>query len=216
MPGMNELFNQLHAHRLVPVAALDSAADAVPLAEALAAGGLPVIEITFRTAAAEESIRAIARHGKMLVGAGTILNLETAQRAIDAGASFLVTPGFSHKIVEFCLNRKMPIIPGTSNGTDLQAAAEYDLPCVKFFPAEAMGGLKTLKALAAPFSSARFMPTGGITIENLRSYLDFSSVVACGGSWMVTKELIGGKQFAKITEITWQSVQIAQPSRAGR
>lgn len=211
---MKDLLDQLRSHRLVPVIAIDSTADAVPLAEALAAGGLPVAEITFRTAAAEESIRAIARTGKMLVGAGTVLNIETAKRAIDAGASFLVTPGFSHKIVEFCLGRGVPIIPGTSNATDLQAASEYELTAVKFFPAEAAGGIKTLKALAAPFSSLKFMPTGGITAENLRSYLDFPPVIACGGSWMVGKELIAGKQFAKITEMTRLAVQIAQQAKS--
>ena len=207
---MKELLDQLRTHRLVPVVAIDSAGDAEAMAEALAAGGLPVAEITFRTAAAEESIRAIAKTGKVLVGAGTILNVDTAKRAIDAGAAFLVTPGFSAKIVEFCLSENVPIIPGTSNATDLQAAAEYELPAVKFFPAEAVGGLKMLKALAAPFLTMQFMPTGGITTENLKSYLDFSPVIACGGSWMVGRELISAHQFAKITEITRSAVQIAR------
>ncbi len=138
--NMKHLLLQLKQHRLVPVIAIDSADDALPLAEALAAGGLPLAEITFRTAAAEESIRAIAKAGKMLVGAGTVLNIDTAKRTIDAGASFLVTPGFSHRIVEFCLSREMPVIPGTGSATDLQAAGELGLSLVKFFPAETLGG----------------------------------------------------------------------------
>jgi 2-dehydro-3-deoxyphosphogluconate aldolase/(4S)-4-hydroxy-2-oxoglutarate aldolase len=213
---MKELLNQLATHRLVPVVAIDSAADAVPLAEALAAGGLPVAEITFRTAAAEESIRAIVRAGKMLVGAGTVLTVDIAKKALDAGVSFIVTPGFSPRVVEFCLDKKIPILPGTATATDMQAACEWGLSVVKFFPAEAMGGLKVLKALAAPFTSLKFMPTGGITSENLRTYLDFGQVLACGGSWMVAKELIAGKQFTKITELTRQAVQLAQQSRPAK
>jgi 2-dehydro-3-deoxyphosphogluconate aldolase/(4S)-4-hydroxy-2-oxoglutarate aldolase len=207
---MEDLLNQLKRHRLVPVVAIDSADDAAPLAEALAAGGLPVAEITFRTSAAEDSIRAIARAGKMLVGAGTVLNLDTARRAMDAGASFLVTPGFSHKIVEFCLARNFPIIPGTGSATDLQAAAECGLSAVKFFPAEAIGGLKVLKALAAPFSGIKYMPTGGITADNLRSYLEFPPVLACGGSWMVAREAIAAGQFDSIRSLTAKAVALVQ------
>ena len=211
---MKELLNQLKHHRLVPVVAIDSADDAVPLAEALCAGGLPVAEITFRTSAAEQSIRAIAKTGKMLVGAGTVLNIETAKRAIDAGATFLVTPGFSHKIVEYCLSVGTPIIPGTGNATDLQAAAEYGLSAVKFCPAEAIGGLKLLKALAAPFTGLKYMPTGGITAENLRSYLDFPPVLACGGSWMVGRETIAAKQFDAIRSLTAQAVALVKAAGA--
>jgi 2-dehydro-3-deoxyphosphogluconate aldolase/(4S)-4-hydroxy-2-oxoglutarate aldolase len=207
---MNHLLTQLKQHRLVPVVAIDSADDALPLAEALAAGGLPVAEITFRTSAAEQSIRAIAKSGNMLVGAGTVLNLDTAKRAIDAGASFLVTPGFSHKIVEFCLSAGTPVIPGTGNATDLQAASEYGLTAVKFFPAEAIGGLKVLKALAAPFGGLKYMPTGGITADNLRAYLEFPPVLACGGSWMVARETIAAKQFDTIRTLTAQAVALVK------
>lgn len=210
MPDMSDPIQQLGKHRLVPVVALDSPADALPLAEALRAGGLPVVEITFRTAAAEESIRAIVKRGGMIVGAGTVLNVETAQRAIDAGASFIVSPGFSAKLVEFCLTKKVPVLPGIATPTDLQAAAELGLPAVKFFPAEALGGLKMLKALAAVFGSMRFMPTGGITADNLRSYLDFAPVLACGGSWMATREAIAGKHFDNIRHLTAQSVEVAR------
>jgi 2-dehydro-3-deoxyphosphogluconate aldolase/(4S)-4-hydroxy-2-oxoglutarate aldolase len=208
---VKELQDQLKKHRLVPVVAIESAADAVPLAEALTAGGLPVAEVTFRTAAAEESIKAIAKSGKMLVGAGTVLNIETAKKAIDAGASFIVTPGFGPKVVEFCLGKKVPIIPGASNATDLQIAiGEYQLSVVKFFPAEAYGGIKTLKALAAPFSSVKFMPTGGITTSNLRAYLEFGPVLACGGSWMVAKELLAARQWDDVRKITAESVALVK------
>ena len=207
---MTTLLDHLKQHRLVPVVAIDSAADAVPLADALSAGGLPVAEITFRTAAAEESIRAIAKAGRMLVGAGTVLNIETAQRAIDAGATFLVTPGFSPRIVEFCLARNIAIIPGAGSATDLQLASEMGVSTVKFFPAEAIGGLKTLKVLAAPFTGIKFMPTGGITSDNLKSYLEFPPVIACGGSWMVARETIAAKQFDTIRSITAKAVELAQ------
>ena len=207
---MKHLLTQLKQHRLVPVIAIDSADDALPLAGALSAGGLPIAEITFRTAAAEASIRAIVKAGKMLVGAGTVLSIDTAKRAIDAGASFLVTPGFSHKIVEFCLSRDIPIIPGTGSATDLQAAAEFGLSLVKFFPAEAIGGLKLLKALSAPFAGIKYMPTGGITADNVFPYLEFPPVVACGGSWMVGREAIAAKQFDTIRLLTAQAVALVK------
>jgi 2-dehydro-3-deoxyphosphogluconate aldolase/(4S)-4-hydroxy-2-oxoglutarate aldolase len=207
---MTELLRQLKTHRLVPVVAIDSAADAVPLAEALHAGGLPVIEITFRTAAALESIRAIAKRGDKLVGAGTVLSVDTATQAIDAGASFIVTPGFSAKIVEFCLAQKHPVIPGISTATDLMAAVDFGLTTLKFFPAETLGGVKALKALAAPFGGMKFVPTGGITEQNLRSYLDFPAVLACGGSWMVAREMIAAKHFEKIRELTAAAVALAR------
>jgi 2-dehydro-3-deoxyphosphogluconate aldolase/(4S)-4-hydroxy-2-oxoglutarate aldolase len=210
---MKHLHTQLKQHRLVPVIAIDSADDALPLSEALAAGGLPVAEITFRTDAAEESIKKIAKSGNVLVGAGTVLNIDTAKRAIDAGASFLVTPGFSHKIVEFCLSRHMPIIPGTGSATDLQAAAEFGLSVVKFFPAEAIGGLKLLKALAAPFGVIKFMPTGGISADNVCAYLAFPAVLACGGSWMVARETIAAKQFDTIRSLTAQAVSLVKAAQ---
>lgn len=205
---MNDLVSQLKSHRLVPVVVIDSADDAVPLANALREGGLPVVEITFRTAAAEAAIRAISHEKSVLLGAGTVLNVDTAKRAIDAGASFIVTPGFGPKVVEFCLGRNIPIFPGAANATDLQlAVGEYQLKVVKFFPAEALGGLKTIKALAAPFPSVQFMPTGGITPENLSSYLSFPPVLACGGSWMVPPESITAKKFADIRRFVADSVQ---------
>jgi 2-dehydro-3-deoxyphosphogluconate aldolase / (4S)-4-hydroxy-2-oxoglutarate aldolase len=204
------LIEQLGAHRLVPVVAIESAGDAVPMAEALRAGGLPVVEITFRTKAALASIEAIAKRGQMLVGAGTVLSVETAEKAMDAGASFIVMPGFSVKIVEHCLSRGHAVIPGVSTATDLMAAAELGISTLKYFPAETVGGIKALRALSAPFGGMKFVPTGGITVKNLRSYLDEPMVLACGGSWMASREMIAGKQFEKIREVTAAAVKLAR------
>jgi 2-dehydro-3-deoxyphosphogluconate aldolase/(4S)-4-hydroxy-2-oxoglutarate aldolase len=180
------------------------------MAEALRAGGLPVVEITFRTGAALASIEAIAKRGQMLVGAGTVLSVETAQKAMDAGASFIVMPGFSTKIAEYCLAKRHAVIPGVSTATDLMAAAELGLNTLKYFPAETLGGIKALRALAAPFAGMKFVPTGGITEKNLRSYLDEPTVLACGGSWMASREMIAGKQFEKIRESTAAAVRLAR------
>jgi 2-dehydro-3-deoxyphosphogluconate aldolase/(4S)-4-hydroxy-2-oxoglutarate aldolase len=204
------VIEQLGAHRLVPVVAIESAGDAVPMAEALKAGGLPVVEITFRTGAALESIRAVARRGDVIVGAGTVLSVETAKAAIEAGASFIVMPGFSRKIVEYCLAKRHAVIPGVSTATDLMAAAELGISTLKYFPAETLGGIKALRALSAPFGGMKFVPTGGITEKNLRSYLDEPAVLACGGSWMASREMIAGKQFEKIAEVTAAAVRLAK------
>ncbi len=210
---MSEVLEQIGKLRIIPVVAIDDADDAGPLGEALAAGGLPIAEITFRTAAAEASIRTLAKQAGMLVGAGTVLNPDTAKRAVDAGAKFIVSPGFNPKTVRWCLDNKIPITPGTATPTDVEMALDHGLAVVKFFPAEALGGLKTLQAIAAPYGMMRFMPTGGITPDLLEKYLAFPRILACGGSWMVTKELIGGKQFGKITEITKDAVARADRAR---
>src|SRR5215218_9766357 len=204
---MSEVLEQIGRLKVVPVVALEDAADAGPLGEALAAGGLPIAEITFRTAAAEAAIRTLAKQQGLLVGAGTVLNPDTAKRAVDAGAKFIVSPGFNPKTVRWCLDNKVPITPGTATPTDIEMALDHGLSAVKFFPAEALGGLKTLQAIAAPYGMMRFMPTGSITAELLEKYLAFPKVVACGGSWMVTKELLAAKKFDKITEITRDAVQ---------
>jgi 2-dehydro-3-deoxyphosphogluconate aldolase/(4S)-4-hydroxy-2-oxoglutarate aldolase len=171
------------------------------------------VEITFRTTAALESIRAIAKRGDVVVGAGTVLSVETAKAAMDAGASFIVMPGFSAKIVEFCLAKGHAVIPGVSTATDLMAAAEFGLSVLKFFPAETLGGVKALRALSAPFGGMKFVPTGGITHQNLRSYLDEAAVLACGGSWMVGREMIAAKQFDRIRQLTGQAVALARGTR---
>jgi 2-dehydro-3-deoxyphosphogluconate aldolase/(4S)-4-hydroxy-2-oxoglutarate aldolase len=207
---MSEILNKLSLHRLIPVIALDRAEDAGPLSDALVTGGLPVAEVTFRTAAAEASIKEMSKRGNMLVGAGTVLDIDTVKRAVDAGAKFIVSPGFSEKVVSYCVASKIPVTPGCVTPTEIQMALEHGISTVKFFPAEAVGGIKTLKAFAAPFGQVKFIPTGGITEKNLADYLSFAPVIACGGSWMVTKELLSGREFSKITAITAAAVAMAK------
>jgi 2-dehydro-3-deoxyphosphogluconate aldolase/(4S)-4-hydroxy-2-oxoglutarate aldolase len=207
---MSEILNRLAFHRLIPVIALDRAADAGPLADALAAGGLPVAEVTFRTQAAESAIAEMSRRTNVLVGAGTVLDVDTVKRAVEAGAKFIVSPGFSEKVVSYCLEQKIPITPGCVTPTEIQMALEYGINTIKFFPAEAVGGIKTLKAFAAVFGHVRFIPTGGITELNLPDYLSFAPVLACGGSWMVSKQLLQAGDFARITAITAQAVAVTK------
>lgn len=193
---------------IVPVIALDKAEDAAPLAEALCKGGLPCAEVTFRTAAAEESIRIMTeKFPQMLVGAGTVLTTEQADRAIAAGAKFIVSPGLNPTVVKHCIQRSVPIVPGCANPSDIEAAIELGLDVVKFFPAEAAGGIKMIKAMSAPYGNIRFMPTGGINADNINDYLSFSKIIACGGSWMVSKDMITAGEFDKITELTKGAVQ---------
>jgi 2-dehydro-3-deoxyphosphogluconate aldolase/(4S)-4-hydroxy-2-oxoglutarate aldolase len=207
---MNDVLSQIAALRVVPVISIEKAADASALGEALAEGGLPIAEITFRTDAAQQAIRLLARRRDLLVGAGTVLNVDTAQRAVEAGAKFIVSPGFNPKVVTWCVNAGVPIAPGTATPTDIEMALDHGLTVVKFFPAEQLGGLNLLKAIAAPYGMMRFMPTGGIGPVNLGEYLRFPKVIACGGSWMVTRELLAERRFDQITELTRQAVQIAQ------
>ena len=187
--------------KLVPVVVLQDAKDAVPLAKALIAGGLPVAEVTFRTAAAADSIKAISEAcPEMLVGAGTVTNLEQAKKAKEAGAKFIVTPGFSKTVTEFAVENNIPVFPGVCTPTEIMMVMEYNLPVVKFFPAEAAGGLNMIKSMAAPYTKMKFMPTGGINAKNLTSYLDFKKIIACGGSWMVNKDMIAAKEMAAMKE----------------
>ncbi len=210
---MTSVLSQIGRLRIVPVIALESAGDAAPLADALVAGGLPIAEVTFRTAAAAESIAIMARRGDLLVGAGTVLNVDTVKKAVDCGAQFIVSPGFNPKVVSYCVAHQIPITPGTATPSDIEAALDHGLTTVKFFPAEAIGGMKLLKAVSAPYGMMNFMPTGGFTPENVTDYLKFPKVLACGGSWMVTKELLAGKHFDKITALSKQAVEIAAKSR---
>jgi len=207
--NMNAVLATLSKHRLVPVIALEREDEAAPLAGALVAGGLPVAEVTFRTDAAEASIRAMAKRGDVCVGAGTVLKPEQAERARDAGATFVVTPGFNPKVVQKCLDLELPIIPGVSNPTDIEMAMDFGLTVVKFFPAEAFGGLATLKAIAAPYGMMRFVPTGGIGPDNVAAYLAFDKVVACGGSWMVKPSLFADGDFGRVESETRAAVAIA-------
>lgn len=205
------LLEQIEKLRLVPVIKLDSSENAAPLAESLTAGGLPVAEVTFRTDAAEEAIRIMTqKYPDMLVGAGTITSVEQAKRALDAGARFLVSAGFNRKVTEYAIEQNMPIFPGICTPTELMLLLEYQLPVAKFFPAEQYGGLKTIKALAAPFPNIRFMPTGGINSENVLEYLSYNKVIACGGSWMVKDTLINSHEFDKIEKLTRTAVALVR------
>ncbi|MFQ9509829.1 MAG: bifunctional 4-hydroxy-2-oxoglutarate aldolase/2-dehydro-3-deoxy-phosphogluconate aldolase [Lachnospiraceae bacterium] len=205
---MNEVLEQISKIGIVPVVVLNDAKDAEPLAKALCEGGLPCAEVTFRTAAAEESIRIMAeKFPNMLVGAGTVLTIEQVDRAVNAGAKFIVSPGLNPTIVKYCIDKGIPVCPGTANPSDVEAAISLGLDVVKFFPAEAAGGLKMIKAMAAPYTSVKFMPTGGINASNINSYLAFDKILACGGSWMVSNDLVKAGEFDKIKELTKEAVQ---------
>lgn len=207
---MHAILEQIGAIRLVPVVAIQKAEDTDALCAALVEGGLPCAEITFRTAAAPEAIRRAAKVAGMLVGAGTVLSVDQAKQAVDCGATFLVSPGFSPKVVQWALDNGVPITPGCCTPTDLQMAVDFGLEAVKFFPAEQAGGMKMLRALAAPYGGFRFMPTGGIMPANLREYLAFDKVLACGGSWMVKNELIEAGKFDEIRRLSADAVELAR------
>lgn len=205
---MNEVLEKIQKIGIVPVVVLDDPKDAAPLAKALCEGGLPCAEVTFRTAAAEESIKIMtSQFPDMLVGAGTVLTAEQADRAAAAGARFIVSPGLNPTVVKHCMEKGLPVVPGTATPSDVETAISLGLDTVKFFPAEQAGGIAMIKAMAAPYTQMKFMPTGGINAKNLNSYLAFDKVLACGGSWMVKKELISSGQFDKIRELTREAVQ---------
>ena len=203
------MIDSLEKLRVIPVVALEDADKAEPLADALCAGGLPCAEITLRTETALESIRALSGRDDLLLGAGTVHGSEQAKAAVDAGARFIVTPGFNPKTVAWCLENEVPVFPGTSSPTDLEMALDFGLKIVKFFPAEAIGGVKTLKAFAGPYRTLRFIPTGGISPVNLADYLALPQVVACGGSWMVKQDLIDGEHFDEVTQLASEAVSLA-------
>jgi 2-dehydro-3-deoxyphosphogluconate aldolase/(4S)-4-hydroxy-2-oxoglutarate aldolase len=207
---MQNTLEKITQMKLVPVVAIQDAGHSNALADALIAGGLPCAEITFRTAAAQDAIRTMAKRGDMLVGAGTVLTTDQAKAAIDAGATFIVAPGFNPKVVRYCMEQNIPMSPGVATPTDIEAALDMGLEILKYFPAEAMGGFKTLKAICAPYTNAKFIPTGGINAKNVVEYLKHPSVVACGGSWMVTSALIANEQFDQITSLTTEAVNLVK------
>lgn len=205
---MNDVLKKISNIGIVPVVVLDDAKDAAPLAKALCEGGLPCAEVTFRTAAAEESIRIMAsEYPEMLVGAGTVLTTEQVDRAVNAGAKFIVSPGLNPKIVKYCLDKNIPVCPGINNPSNIETAIELGLDVVKFFPAEQSGGIEMIKAMAAPYTQMKFMPTGGINAKNICDYLAFDKIIACGGSWMVKKDLVAAGQFDKIRDLTEEAVR---------
>ena len=211
---MKTLEEQFYDFAVVPVVVLEDAKDAVPLADALVKGGLPCAEVTFRTAAAEESIRLMCeKYPEMLVGAGTVLTKEQVDRAVAAGAKFIVSPGFDAEIVDYCLEKEIPVLPGCITPSEVAQAVKRGLKTVKFFPAEQAGGLPMIKAMAAPYTMVKFMPTGGISAKNLKDYLGFDKIICCGGSWMVKGDLIKNKEFDKIAEMTKEAVALAASVR---
>lgn len=211
---MNEVLAKIQEISIVPVVVLNDAKDAAPLAKALCEGGLPCAEVTFRTDAAEESIRIMSEQfPDMLVGAGTVLTTEQVDRAVAAGAKFIVSPGLNPRIVKYCVEKGILITPGCCNPSDVEQALENGLKVVKFFPAEPAGGLKMIKAMAGPYVGVKFMPTGGINQNNVRDYLAYDRIIACGGSWMVKGDLIDAGDFEKIKELTKEAVEIVKESR---
>ena len=199
---------------VVPVVVLDDVKDALPLAKALTEGGLPCAEVTFRIEAAEESIKVMAEaYPDMVVGAGTVLTIEQVDAAVKAGAKFIVSPGFDPEIVDYCLEKEIPIFPGCVTPSEVAQAVKRGLKVVKFFPAEPAGGVAMIKAMAAPYHQLRFMPTGGIGTQNLKDYLEFNKIICCGGSWMVKADLIKNGEFDKICKLTKEAKALAKSIR---
>lgn len=208
---LNDRFSQCG---VIPVVVLDKEEDAVPLAKALLDGGIDVAEITFRTKAAENSIRKISKEvPEMFVGAGTIINLEQLNRAINAGAKFIVSPSYDEEIVSKCQSLNITVFPGVITPTEIMKAIKQDLEVVKFFPSESYGGLKTIQALSGPFTNLKFMPTGGISKDNLAEYLEPKKIHAVGGSWICDKKLILNKDWNKITELCKEAMEIFKKVR---
>ena len=211
---MNAVLEKFQKIGIIPVVVLDDAKDAEALGKALMEGGLPAAEVTFRTDAAEESIRIMSeKFPEMLVGAGTVLTTEQVDRAVAAGAKFIVSPGLNPKVVKYCIEKNIPVTPGTQTPTEMEQAIELGLDIVKFFPAEPAGGLKMIKAVSAPYTMLKFMPTGGINAENVKEYLAYDKILACGGSWMVKKDMIKNGEFDKIKEMVAEAAAIVQEIR---
>jgi 2-dehydro-3-deoxyphosphogluconate aldolase/(4S)-4-hydroxy-2-oxoglutarate aldolase len=204
---MNEVLEELGKIGIVPVIKIDDVEKAVPLARALIAGGIPCAEITFRTAQGEEAIRRISKEVPgILPGAGTVLSVDQVDRAVKAGAKFIVSPGLNPKVVSHCVSKGIPVTPGCSNPSDIEQALEFGLEVVKFFPAEQAGGLDYIKAIAAPYPTLKFMPTGGINAGNIAKYIAYEKIHACGGSWMAGADLINSGDFEKISALSREAV----------
>ena len=211
---MSNVSETIQKMGVVPVVVLNDAKDAAPLAKALCEGGLPCAEVTFRTDAAEESIRIMTtEYPEMFVGAGTVLTIEQVDRAVAAGAKFIVSPGFDPEIVDYCLEKGITVLPGCITPSEVAQAVKRGLEVIKFFPAEQSGGLAMIKAMSAPYTTVKFMPTGGISAKNVASYLECDKIFACGGSWMVKKNLIEDQEFDKIRDLTAEAVNIAKSVR---
>jgi len=210
-----EMEQRLEEYGVVPVVVLKDTKDAIPLADALIEGGLSCAEVTFRTDAAEESIRLMSeKYPEMLVGAGTVLTIEQVERAVKAGAKFVVSPGFDPEIVDYCLDKNIPVFPGCITPSEVAQAVKRGLKVIKFFPAEQAGGVAMIKAMGAPYTMVKFMPTGGISAKNLSEYLSCNNIVCCGGSWMVKGDLITEGKFDEITALTKEAVELVKSIRA--
>ena len=208
MKSIEERFAEL---KVVPVVVLNDVKDAAPLAKALVEGGLPCAEVTFRTDAAAESIRIMTEvYPDMLVGAGTVLTTEQVVRAVEAGAKFIVSPGFDPEIVDYCIGKNIPVFPGCISPSEVAQAVKRGLKVVKFFPAEQAGGLAMIKAMAAPYNMLKFMPTGGINTKNLKEYLACDKILCCGGSWMVKGDMVEAGEFDKIQKLTEEARALAE------
>ena len=208
---MNSILDKIAVIKIIPVVVIDDENSAVPLASALMEAGLPCAEVTFRTNAAKNAIAKMSKStSDMLIGAGTVLTVNQAKSAVDAGAQFIVSPGISRSVVEYCLNNAIPVFPGVVTPTEIGLALEMGLATVKFFPAEESGGIQYLKAVSAPFGGMKFIPTGGINETNVSTYLNFPKVTACGGSWMVKQELIKNGRFDEISAITKRAVSLVE------
>lgn len=206
---MTVVMKKLEEFKLIPVATIENIEDALPLGKALVEVGLPIVEITFRTRVAGDIIRFLTKEiPKLFIGAGTVLNVNQVNKAIDGGAQFIVTPGFNPRVVDYCLNYKIPIIPGVNTPTMVEWALDKGLKIVKFFPVDLSGGVKMLKALAGPYPEMKFIPTGGINNNTLIEYLKLSNVIACGGSWIVKKDLIISRSFEEIKRLTKKAISL--------
>ena len=212
---MENIMVQIEKTGVIPVVVINDVEDAEPLAQALCEGGLPCAEVTFRTAAAEESIRKMTDiYPNMLIGAGTVLTTEQVDTAVVAGAKFIVSPGFDPEVVDYCILKQIPVFPGCITPSEVAQAVKRGLKVVKFFPAAQFGGVSTIQALAAPYVGLKFMPTGGVNAKNLADYLQCKSIIACGGSWMVKSDLIKAGEFEKIKDMTKEAVSLVNEIRA--
>lgn len=212
---MQEIIDRISQIGVVPVIRLENAQDAADLAGALTRGGLPCAEVTFRTAAAADSIAAMHKaYPDLLIGAGTVLTPEQADTAIACGARFIVSPGLNPKTVQHCLKKGYPVLPGVCTPSEVEAGLDLGLRYLKFFPAEAAGGVKMIRAMAAPYGNVRFMPTGGVNTDNLKSYLDCKAVFACGGSWMVPGDLLKQRAFDKIEALVRTAAELIKELKA--
>ena len=210
---MSAILDQIEKMRVVPVVAIENAQDTMQLADMLIEGGLPCAEITFRTAVAVDAMRIMAQRGDILVGAGTVLKVDQVKAAVDVGARFMVSPGFNPKVVGYCVENNITVTPGISTPSDIEAALEFGLEVLKFFPAEAFGGLKTLKAMSGPYGAVKFIPTGGINPSNLVDYLQFPKTLACGGTWLAKSNLIFEGKFDQILSNTREAVELVKKAR---